>query len=103
MEDRANYAGVGIPQTIEAFRNRRCSLLFADFNYEPPTPEEVKALIAVAEWSQTQVSEIVGVSHNAKGSTTIRKWRSPIESPEHRKIPYAAWRLMLIHAGVVTL
>ncbi|CAN0493716.1 unnamed protein product, partial [Scytosiphon promiscuus] len=44
---------------------------------------------------------IVGANSNSKGSTTIRKWQTPVGKPEHRDIPYAPWRLMLITAGVV--
>jgi hypothetical protein len=90
-------------QSLEAFRNRPCALPFYDPGYEPPTPGEVDALIKLAGWSQNQAAKITGVTYNPKkGSTTIRKWRTRVESREHRAIPYAAWRLMLVTAGLVT-
>ena len=45
--------------------------------------------------------KIVGVHSNDKGSTAIRKWRASAGSKEHTEIPYSAWRLMLITAGIV--
>ena len=81
-----------------------CLLPYYADGYEPPTPDMVDALIRLAGWSQTETAKIVGVSFNPKkGSTTIRKWRSPVDSKEHRSIPYSAWRLMLLSAGLVSI
>lgn len=110
-EDRGTYGPVGVPQTIEAFQNRLCSLPAWNPNYKPPEPEEVDALIKAAGWSQRKAAMIVGVPFvEKKGSTTIRKWRTPrlhpgtgLPNAEHRQIPYSAWRLMLEYAGVVTV
>lgn len=106
-EKPAQYApagGYATAQTIEAFRNRPCSLPFSHPDYKEPEPEEVDALIKVAGWSQRIAAMIVGVPFDAKkGSTTIRKWRTPRDKSEHRQIPYSAWRLMLLHAGVITI
>lgn len=99
QKDQASHVE---PQSLEALRNRPCALPFYDPEYEPPTPGEVNALIKLVGWSQNQAAKIVGVTFNPKkGSTTIRKWRTRIESMEHRAIPYAAWRLMLVTAGQV--
>jgi hypothetical protein len=101
-EVSASYSVAGKPMiTLEAFRGLPCSLLFADPGYSRPTPGEVDALIRAAGWSQNDAARIVGVSFGDKGSTTIRKWRAPLQSAEYREIPYSAWRLMLIYAGVV--
>lgn len=110
-EEKATYGPTGLPQTIEAFQNRPCSLVAWDPGYKPPEPEEVDALIKVAGWSQRIAAMIVGVPFdNKKGSTTIRKWRTPRLNPrtgqpntEHRQIPYSAWRLFLEYASVVTV
>lgn len=105
-EDRAEYkpaSGYTTPQTLQAFRNRPCSLPFWDPAYKPPEPEEVDALIKAAGWSQRIAAMIVGVDFSEKGSTTIRKWRTPRAKSEHRQIPYSAWRLFLEYAGVVTV
>lgn len=108
-ETRGTYGPAGIAQTIDAFQNRPCALPAWDPGYKPPEPEEVDALIKVAGWSQRKAAMIVGVDYNEKGSTAIRKWRTPRLKPngqpntEHRQIPYSAWRLMLEYAGVVTV
>lgn len=96
-------AGVAAPQTLAAFRNRASARPYADSEYKPPTPDEVRALIQCAGWSQTEAAKIVGASITpGKGSTTIRRWKAPSGSRDARDIPYAAWRLMLLAAGVVS-
>lgn len=104
-EERTTYdTGGSLPMTIEAFRNRPCSLLFSDPKYTQPEPQEVAQLIRLAGWSQNQVANLVGVNSDPKrGSSTIRKWKSHKAKDDHRPIPYSAWRLMLLHAGVVSL
>jgi hypothetical protein len=91
-----------LPATLEAFSNRSCSLPFSDPNYCPPTPEEVKQLIALAGWSQNGTAKLAGVAWNkAKGSSTVRRWKAPADKPDSKNIPYAAWRLLLLYAGVI--
>ena len=88
-----------IPQTLEAFKNRSCSLPFNQ-GYTPATPDEICSLIEIMGWSQNQVAMLTGVNFNpSKGSPTVRRWKT--KAGEHRQIPYSAWRLMLITAGVV--
>lgn len=85
-----------------SFTGQPCCLPFSHPNYEPPTPDQVSYLVKACGWSQREVALIAGVGHDPKkGSTTVRKWRAPADKPEHRQIPYAAWRLLLIYAGVV--
>ena len=104
-EERTPYnTGESLPMTLEAFRNRSCALHFNDPKYTSPEPEEVAQLIRLAGWSQTQVANLVGVKSDPKrGSSTIRKWKSHKAKDDHRPIPYSAWRLMLLHAGVVAI
>lgn len=104
MQDNfTNYSPGGVlPQTLDAFRNRPCSLPYTNEYYTPPTTDEVGQLIKLAGWSQNDTARLVGVSFNPeKGSLTVRRWKMPIASDNHRDIPYAAWRLLLLHAGVV--
>ena len=103
-EDKGRYGPVGTAQTLEAFQNRPCSLPYSDPQYKEPEPEEVDALIKLAGWSQNQAAMIAGVPFEpGKGSTTIRRWRTARGKENHRQIPYSAWRLFLLHAGVVTV
>lgn len=97
MENKAQYIVKGQPLSL--IRGSPCTLPFADPAYEPPGPQQVDALIKSMGWSQSDVARLVGVSYSAaKGSTTVRKWRTPQDQKEHRAIPYAAWRLMLMEA-----
>jgi hypothetical protein len=102
-EEKAVY-NVGAMITLNDLKQLPSARLFSDPGYIGPTPGEVDALIKAAGWSQNEAAKIVGVTFNpAKGSQTIRKWRAPFTSPEYREIPYSAWRLMLLHAGVVSI
>lgn len=101
-ENRGKYTVSGDGITLQDLAHRDCARLFDDPAYRPPTPQEVDALIKKAGWSQNQAAKIAGVRYDPdKGSRTIRTWRTAVGSSNHREIPYAAWRLMLITAGVV--
>ncbi|MCU7845327.1 MAG: hypothetical protein KZQ93_15970 [Candidatus Thiodiazotropha sp. (ex Monitilora ramsayi)] len=92
------------PRSLDAFKTRACTLPFGNPDYRPPDPEEVAALTELMGWSQSVTARLVGVNYDPKkGSTTVRKWKTSREKKEHREIPYAAWRLMLLYAGVVAL
>lgn len=101
METSPGYKITGAERFAD-LATKPCTKPFADPEYEPPTPEEVDGLIKIAGWSQNDVAKLVGVSFDPKkGSITIRRWRMPSTAREHREIPYSAWRLMLLHAGIV--
>ena len=102
-DNTTNYeTGNPLPMTLDALSKRGCAKLYTDDDYEPPTPEEVAQLIKLAGWSQNDAAKIVGVKWDTKkGSSTIRKWKSDKAKADHRPIPYSAWRLMLLEAGVV--
>tara|TARA_A200000159_G_scaffold137138_1_gene137135 strand:+ start:1800 stop:2138 length:339 start_codon:yes stop_codon:yes gene_type:complete len=89
------------PETLEAFRNRPCSLPFFDQNYRPPTPEEIHNLRKLMGLSQANLARVLGVSFNEKGSNTVRKWETAEGKENHRPIVYATWRLMLAVAGII--
>ncbi len=103
-EKRNIYKVRGRPSSLDAFKNLPCALPFWHQDYIPPEPGEVAALTELAGWSQNEAAKLVGVKFDPrKGSTTIRKWKTEKGSKEHRDIPYSAWRLMLLYAGVVGL
>lgn len=105
METVAFYdTGGSLPSSLDGFKNRPCALPYGNTAYVPPTPQEVDRLIKLAGWSQTSAARLVGVTYNPKkGSSTIRKWRTNVDKDDHREIPYSAWRLMLLYAGVVSV
>jgi len=91
-----------MPLSLAGFEQLRCALPFTDEDYQPPTPEMIAQLINLAGWSQNDAAKLAGVSWDTKrGSSTIRKWKSAKGEKEHREIPYSAWRLMLLYAGVI--
>lgn len=103
-DTHAGYGSNALPQTLQAFKNRPCAMPFTNDSYVPPEPEEVAQLIHLAGWSQNTAAKIVGVKWSTdKGSSTIRKWKSDKAKKDHREIPYSAWRLMLLYAGVVVV
>ena len=100
-ESHAGYSDT-LPQTLDAFKNRNCARRYTDPAYRPPEPDEVNQLIILCGWSQNDAAKLVGVKWDPKkGSSTIRKWKSDKAKKDHREIPYSAWRLLLIYAGVV--
>lgn len=92
-----------IPGTLSGFANLPSAKRFDSGEFEPPTPEQIKALRQMLGMSQNDLAKLVGVTWNAKkGSTAVRKWETPIDKKEHRAIKYAEWRGLLVHAGVVS-
>jgi len=90
--------------TKEQILSWSCSLPFRDVDYQAPKPEQVAALIVFAGWSQVEAAKIIGVSYTAgKGSSAIRRYKSAANMESTRAIPYAAWRLMLLNAGVINI
>lgn len=71
-------------------------------DFVQPTPEQIKALRIHLGLSQIALAEIVGATYKiGKGSTTVRKWETEEGKTEHRKIPYSAWRLLLVEFDLV--
>lgn len=102
METKIFYSNT-VPKTVMAFRNRPCALKKSDPSFEQPSAAEVRALRNLLGCSQVGLAKILGVTYNVKkGSQTVRKWETSEDSKEHRPINYAAWRLMLIAAGVIS-
>lgn len=91
------------PLSKAQFRRLNCCRSFVDPKYFPPTASEIQMLFDIAEWSQNEAADILGVSGGLKGSTSIRRWKADPDSSSFRAIPYATWRLALFEAGIVQL
>jgi DNA-binding transcriptional regulator YiaG len=100
--NKTNYEGQGVPLTIEAFKNRNCGLGIEHPDFIHPTPQEVKALRKLIGFSQVDLARLTGVSWTEKGASSVRKWET-LEGKESRVISRAAWQLMLIKAGLVSI
>lgn len=65
--------------------------------YRPPTSSDVRAVIEMLGLTADQVAALVGM----KNGRAVRRWLAPGESKTHAQIDYAAWRLLLMEAGLV--
>ena len=75
---------------------------FDDPDYRPPTPEEVRSLLHLARWSPRDAARRLGADADLDaGARRVRSWCARRDDDEYRPIPYAAWRLGLIEAGLV--
>lgn len=96
MEKRPIYGAILREETLNKF----------DGGFEQPTPDEVRTLIRYLGMTGSQVCAFVGVKNNR----TVRKWqetKATLDNSEEinrnkNDIPYAAWRLLLLRAGLVT-
>lgn len=75
-------------------RESKSFLSPTDPEYQSPTGEEIKMILALGDWNYAEAAKLVGVSNGENSrSTTIQKWVSGT-----RRIPYAAWRLLLLYS-----
>ncbi|WP_345855791.1 hypothetical protein [Shewanella algae] len=102
METSKQYCD-SVPLTVEAFKNRRCSLPACHPDYVQPTPDDVRALRVLLGFSREELSKFANVKLSNKGSGAVRKWETPIGSSEHHHINYGVWRMMLYAAGVASV
>lgn len=100
-QERTPYTMDGEP-TLKEISQRPCARLFKDPGYVPPTWKDLRDLMAATGWKGADVAEITGAASTPQaGSRTVRKWTAnPEQTTEARNISYAAWRLLLIEAGV---
>ncbi len=101
-QTRPSYCG-SVAITIEAFRNRPCTLVKTDPEYIPPTPEEVRSLRNLLGFPQARLGHFLGKSINLKGCKAVRRWETNVENKEYNPIDYYAWQMMLLAAGVITI
>lgn len=92
----------GDKSSLDELKGSGCLLPSFHPDYRHPTPEQVDLLIAGLGCSQNQVAKLVDVVYTAKGSPTVRRWKMHMGSNEHRKIPYAAWRILVEFAGLAS-
>ncbi len=69
---------------------RETRLPYADPRFVPPTPKEVAEVIRRLELTGATAGKLLGVD-----GRTIRRWIG-----SERDMPYSAWRLLLIEAGL---
>ncbi|WP_205964778.1 helix-turn-helix domain-containing protein [Paraglaciecola marina] len=81
---------------LREFWQLDCCLAYKDDRSRLPNAEEIKKLLELKSWNQEQAANLVGVSKE-----TMKKWCLKTESKGNRKIPYAAWALLLIYSGKV--
>ncbi len=72
-----------------------CLYPYSSKKYEPPTADYVRRLMKQANLTGSMAASIVGVNDR-----TVRKWIADESTSNHRKISYAAWRLLLIETGL---
>jgi hypothetical protein len=71
-------------------------LAYNDPGYCAPTPADVRAVIDLLDLTADQVAALVGM----KNGRAVRRWLASLDSKTHAQIDYAAWRLLLIKAGL---
>jgi DNA-binding transcriptional regulator YiaG len=65
-------------------------LPFSSNRYRAPTPNEFRDVTQTLGLTGSAIGELLGVN-----GRTVRKWIGG-----ESQIPYSAWRLLLIHAGL---
>ncbi len=88
--------------SLEDLKGLNCLLPSFHPNFEHPTARQVNCVVSCLGLSQRQAAKLLGVVYNDKGSPTIRRWKTDESFNEHRKIPYASWRLLIEYAGLAS-
>lgn len=91
-ETRISYLVSGLPLDP----NEKTLLLYIDPNYERPTASDLRCVIRKLGLTGSEVAGRVGVSPD-----NVRKWQAAPGTRNAKPIPYSAWRLLLIEAGLV--
>lgn len=86
--------------TLNEMKGLACTFPICNEQYQPPTYDEINSLISGLGLSQRQVALITGARYNEKGSTIVRRWKAHPDNPDHRVMPYSAWRLLVEFAGL---
>ena len=94
--------------TLADIKKLKSILVKGDKGWESPKPDDLRKLREYKKWSRIDVADILGLAksydfNRVLKCSTLEKWETPIEKVSNRRIPYSSWRLLLIHAGVVTV
>ncbi len=91
-------------ENIDDFRKLESVQAFAGSDYRPPSRGEVRALVALLGWGHFDAHLHLGISfHKSKRvSSTLSEWTRG-DQAEASRIPYSAWAMMLLFAGIVTV
>lgn len=65
-----------------------------DMNYQPPTPDDVRALRERHKLTQVQLAELAGVSARA-----VQKWEAPTKTLAHTYPSMQVWAIVLHKVG----
>ncbi|MGI2002084.1 hypothetical protein [Shewanella frigidimarina] len=103
MSEKIKIYSSSVAVTVEAFKNRSCSLPACHPNYVSPTPQDIKSLRHLIGFSQTDLGVLGNKSVSVKGCTAVRKWESATDSTEYRPMDYCLWRQMLYIAGISSI
>lgn len=71
--------------------------LYTEPDFRHPDPDDIRAVIEMLDMTADQVAALVGV----RDGRAVRRWLAPPSSKTHAQIDYAAWRLLLLEAGLV--
>jgi hypothetical protein len=66
--------------------------------YNTPNPEELRDFLRRHEFTGADAARLVGV-----GPRTVRHWTAPPTQSNARSIPWAAWTLLRLYTGEMTL
>ena len=84
---KGTYQIDGQPKQID----HHCLLRYDEPNYKPPDHEQVTRLKNLSGKTGGELAKLAGVD-----ARTFRKWIAPAEVKNSSRIPYAAWRLLLV-------
>ena len=91
-----------VEKKILKFQKQPHAQAFHSGKFLKPTPQEIRELRNFFNVTQVGMAKIVGAAWDTKqGSPTVGSWEAKVGTAKHRSIPYSAWRLLLIHVGVV--
>ncbi|KQQ96128.1 hypothetical protein [Massilia sp. Leaf139] len=72
---------------------------FTSTLYRPPTRDDLIAVIELlGKPTEKEIADLVGVAER-----TIRRWIAAPTAKTRTQIDYAAWRLLLLEAGLVRI